>query len=145
MTLFFGLLIPIPTDTTIIFPYHASKAKFDRTRYSSALTEGRTSSEEIGQVLSALEIVARGVSAPDVIKTWCTRFAIPLIFILFLFGHGVFHHPFHQLILHIFWLYFVFGSAWLVLSQSKKDEKAIKDGKMILEWYEESFQQRGLR
>ena len=141
----FSCLDPTPSDTTIILPYNSSKGKFDQTLYSPAMTEGRAPYEEIDRVLSALEVVARGLSHSDGFKNWFRKLLIPFLVVVWLLYMGTFHHNSAVFIGMFAWFYLIAGSLVFCIFQSLKSDKARQDAEAILEWYAESFKQRGLR
>ncbi len=144
MNCFFQTITPISSDYTVIIPYISSQEKFDREAYSSAMTGGRASAEEIDQVLRLIEAASHGMSTPEkLFKTWCFRFLLPFIFLLIFQINGNLRYP--QCFWGNFLAYVIIGNIWLFIMTTKNNSKVKENVKSVLKLYQDAFEKKGLR
>jgi len=135
---------PSSSDSVIVFPWNSSHQKFDRKFYSSDLTQGRASSDDINQVLTLFELIFPRIPSSSIFLTsWTLRFLFPMIVMILFELNRVFRNSdFAWSLLSIYW---VVGLIHLFSERYEKREQAKAELEEVLKMVQPAYIKRGLR
>jgi len=136
--------IPSSSYNTIIIPFDREENKFSRTVYSTSMTGGRASCDEVNQVLTLLEIAASNIfTSFQAFKYILIRLLIPSFVIWILAGTW---RCFKLDPFFFIWCYYIFRSFFYVLiKKSGETEEVKKQVHKIIQRFQPLFKERGLR
>jgi len=135
---------PSSSDYMIVIPFNKEDKKFSRTSYSSSMTGGRVSSEEVNQVLTLLDTITNKV--PNIFQVMARLmilFLVPSLMILVLTETWKCYQPRYPIA-----MLFCYGLACLIYilvrtnSQIKQAKNQIQK---IIQRVQPTFEERGLR
>ena len=135
---------PLSTDYVIVFPLNSDK-RFSRTIYSSAMTQGRASTDDVNRALNLFEIIFSrlNVAAGDLWKSLFFRFIMPFIALMFCeMGYMI---RYSGPIWFFFFVYCFFGICYLLYNRNKQTVRAKEDIENIIKTVQPGYSQRGLR
>ena len=136
--------VPLSTDYVIVFPINSQDKKFSRSIYSPAMTNGRASSEDINQALSLFELaLSRGISTSEMVKSFCWRFLLPLVMLMFFEGNYMLRRS--ESIWFCFVVYCIVGIFSLFANKNAQTKRAKEDSQGIIDLVQPGYLKRGLR
>jgi hypothetical protein len=135
---------PLSTDYVIVFPVNADK-KFSRTIYSSAMTQGRASSDDVHHALNLFEIIFSrlSISTADLWRSLLWRFILPFIAIFMCEINYMLRHS--EPIWFFFWVYCIAGVCYLLYNRNQEIKRAKTDIESIVQTVQPGYLKRGLR
>jgi len=156
-------IVPPTTDSALVFPYDKSNKRFDRNFYSSALTDGRTSSEQMDSFLKEVEKkFHKKISKVNKLNKFFACTAILGFAILVLYGMCIINDSdmymddgddfesyddgdtFFTAMMGYFFAV-IFYSVILQVYSNRKHKKARKSVQGVIDKYSPAFAAQGLR
>jgi len=156
---------PLSTDCVIVFPLNR-KNKFSRTLYSSAMTQGRASLDDVNQVFTLLEfILVRLQSKLSLFMSLILRFFLPFLVLLCYYekrwydynynndysyssrysSGGYRYTTFDERIWLWFAFYCVVGVGYMLFDRRRQMKQVKADVEEVIKMVQPGYVQRGLR
>ena len=142
--MFSSTYIPSSSDYTIVIPFNTDDNKFSRTSYSSSMTGGRASSEEINQVLTLLDITTSNIpTGRQIITRLIIRFLVPAVMIWILVEAWRCYRPSTPATV-LFW-YMLASLIYILVRRNSQVKEAKNQVQKIIQRFQPTFEERGLR
>ena len=142
--MFYAPNIPSSSDYIIIIPFDREENKFSRTVYSTSMTGGRTSCDEVNQVLTLLDIAVNNIpTAFQTFKRLFTRLLIAALMIWIISETWRCYRMATPLTM-LFW-YMVACLLFILRRRHVEAKEAKSEVQKIIERFQPSFEERGLR
>ena len=136
--------VPSSSDYMIVIPFNKGDNKFSRTSYSSSMTGGRASSEEVNQVLTLLDTITNNLPTPfQVIARLMIRFLVPSLMILVLtetWRCYQYRYPIAKL-----FCYVLASLIYILVRTNSQVKQAKNQAQKIIQRFQPTFEERGLR
>jgi len=135
---------PLSIDCVIAFPYTSDK-KFSRTIYSSEMTQGKATSEDINQALTLFEVCySRLPSIFSLFTSIALRYFLPAFILLYTYCDLIFYSYYNN-----YWIFFaiycVGGIYYQVYDRKKQLKNAKAELEDIMKVIQPGYLKRGLR
>ena len=136
--------VPPSTDSVIVFPFNRTNKRFNKEFYSSEMTNGRASSDDINQVLTILELISpRFPTKLDLLISCLVRFVPPLVIVILFEQTDVFQSS--ACVWAVLLIYWIVGIFFLLSQRDLKADDARVDLERIIEMVQPEYLKKGLR
>jgi len=132
----------LSTDYTIVFPLNGGK-EFSRAVYSSSMTQGRASSDDIDRALKLFELIfARSnISKVDLYLSLFWGYFVPYVVLSF-FSSMISER---ELIWTWFFIYCLIRTGYMFYDRNQQTKRARTDCELIIKTIQPGYLKRGLR
>jgi len=142
--MFYAPNIPSSSDYTIIIPFDREENKFSRTVYSTSMTGGRASCDEVNQVLTLLDIAVSNIPTTfQTLKTLLIRLLVPGLMI-WIIAESWRCYRMETPLTMLFW-YMVASLLYMLRKKSVETKEAKSQVQKVLQRFQPLFEERGLR
>jgi len=142
--MFSSSFIPYSSTSTIIFPFDNFEKQFSKTEYSSSLTGGRATLDEVNEVLANLDTVASNY--PSIFQLSLRLSFRLLIFAFIIYSFMDTTVCYDARAPWIAWTtYMVLNLIYLLKTFVSERKEAKKQIENVLKWYQPSFEEKELR